>query len=326
MGNDYFTGGMNIKPPTKNERESVMGANAPITKARKASGNAISWTVKHHAELLSVVLIVFAIFVVFTSEFKFEGAFWQNAISVETLLLATCSYVIYLNAYIIGGNVASRSDFTETIEKAYVGEVKKIREKKIEWMLELFCNDYRLNELRCARTEILLCTGLTERQIALILDGKSLAKEDLTEDQKKAIAKAKALKPIRLNKAMLVNSMSGHHERSPIRSASAIQFEKYRAFFIKLITIIVSFTFVVSLSIQLTSDFSLAMIIYALFQVVLLLVSLFGGMSLGYKIKIKYTERVQDIVGVLYEFWEWFDWREKQPKKSEASVEKTISE
>ena len=52
-----------------------------------------------------------------------------------------------------------------------------------------------------------------------------------------------------------------------------------------------------------------------------MLVSLFTGMSLGHKIKIKYTERIQDIVGVLYEFWEWYEYREKHPNTSENELQ-----
>ena len=115
---------------------------------------------------------------------------------------------------------------------------------------------------------------------------------------------------------MLVNARNEHSERSPIRSARAIEIEKYRAFVFKLFTIMISFTFVVSLSISLVQDFSAEAILSALFQLALMLISLFGGISLGYRIKIKYTERLQDIVGVLYEFWEWFEAREKQAKNS----------
>lgn len=322
MGNDYFTGGnAKSKAVPQAERDRILGASAPVSKARVKSGNALSWAVKHHAELLSGILIAFAIVVVFTAEFDFEGTFWASVVDVETLILATCTYIVYLNAYVIGTNTATASDFTITVHDAYKGEIKKIRDQRIEWMLELFCNDYRAGELKNAKTEILLCAGFTEKQIALVLDGKPINEDRLLEDQKKALQKARDLKPIKLNKAMLVNPYNGHRDRSPIRSATAIQIQKYSSFFTKLVFVIVSFTVVVSLTIKLTSDFSLGAIIYALLQIVLLFVSLFGGMSLGYKIKTKYTERVQDIVGVLYEFWEWLDWHNRQAIAEEPSEE-----
>lgn len=319
MGNDYFSGGAKYKPSTQAERDAVLGASAPVSKARERSGNVVSWTVQHHAELLSGILMAFAIFVVFTSEFDLTNASWAKAVSAETLILATCSYIVYLNAYTIGSNTASRVEFTQMIEKAYLTEVKKIREKKIEWMLELFCTDYKVSELKNTRTEILLCAGFTEAEIALIIDGKDIDESALTEEQAKALKKAKELKPIKLNKSMLVNSLNGHSERSPIRSEAVIKAHKYVSFATKLIFVIISCIVVVSLTIKLTSDFSLSTIIYALFQIMLLVLSLFGGMALGYKIKIKYTERVQDIVGVLYEFWEWFDFRnQKQNEKNDC--------
>ena len=318
MGNNYFMG--DTTAPKKARQSEALTTEAPVSKMRKAGSKIATWLVNNHAGLLSIVLIAFATLVMFTENLNLEGVFWQKVVSPETLLLATCSYMLYINAYVMGINVASKSDFATTVESAYSEEIKTIRQKRIEWLLELFCTDYKARELRYARTELLLCAGFTERAIADILDGKDFDQATLTEDQKKALAKAKALKPIKLNKQMLVNARNEHLDRSPIRSARAIEFEKYRAFVLKLITILISFTFVVSLSIQLKSDFSLSTVIYTLFQLGLMLISLFGGMSLGYRIKIHYTERIQDIVGVLYEFWEWFDFREKQPNISEKEL------
>lgn len=320
MGNDYFSGGANPKTSAHHEQESILNASAPVSKARERNGNIVSWTVQHHAELLSAILMVFAIFVVFVSEFDITNASWARAISAETLILATCSYIVYLNSYTIGTNTATRIEFTKKVEDAYLAEVKKIRDKRIEWMLELFCSDYKTGELKKTRTEILLCAGFSEADTALILEGKDIDESALTEEQAKALKKAKSLKPIKLNKAMLVNSINGHSERSPIRSEGVIKAHKYVSFATKLIFVIISCIVVVSLTIKLTSDFSLVTIIYALFQIMLLLLSLFGGMALGYTIKIKYTERLQDIIGVLYEFWEWFDFREKQPNISEKAL------
>ena len=195
-----------------------------------------------------------------------------------------------------------------------------IRTKRIEWMLELFCADYRKKELLHTKTDILICAGFSEKQVKQVISGEfDIKNNTLTKDQIKALAKANALKPIKLNKNMLVNARNEHIERSPIRSAGAIEAEKYRAFITKLITIIISFTFVVSLSISLVQDFSAEAILSALFQMALMLISLFGGISLGYKIKIKYTERLQDVIGVLYDFWEWKERRNsKEPTEEQA--------
>lgn len=301
------------KPTTKNE---VLNSEAPVSKMRKAGGKIATWLVNNHAGLLSILLIAFAVLVMFTDDLDLEGIFWKRVISPETLILATLSYLLYINAYIIGSNVASKTEFTTTIDAAYAEHINSIRKKRIEWLIELFCSDYRMRELRYTRTDILLCAGFTEAQTLAIIEGRDIDLNKLTEEQKKALSKAKALKPIKLTKNMLVNARNEHSERSPIRSARAIEIEKYRAFGLKLITIIVSFTFVVSLSISLVQDFSTEAIFSALFQLALMLISLFGGISLGYRIKIKYTERLQDIVGVLYEFWEWFESREKQAKNS----------
>ena len=305
-----------LKPEKQTIKNEVLTSEAPVSKMRKAGGKVAAWLVNNHAGLLSILLIAFAILVMFTDDLDLEGIFWKRVISPETLILATLSYLLYINAYIIGSNVASKTEFTTTIDAAYAEHINSIRKKRIEWLIELFCSDYRMRELRYTRTDILLCAGFSEAQALAIIGDKDIDLNKLTEEQKKALSKAKALKPIKLSKNMLVNAKYEHSERSPIRSARAIELEKYRAFGLKLITIIVSFTFVVSLSISLVQDFSPEAILSALFQLGLMMISLFGGISLGYMIKIKYTERLQDIVGVLYEFWEWFEARENQAKNS----------
>ena len=318
MGSNYFMG---ENKPTPEKRTEILTAEAPVSKMRKAGNKVAMWLVNNHTGLLSIAIMLLALLVMFVDEFIIDNVFWRKVVSAETLFLATCSYMLYINAYIMGSNVASKSEFAMIIENAYAEEVKKIRAKRIEWMLELFCNDYKSRELKYARTDILISAGFTEAQITDILNGEKIPEEKLTVDQKKALAKAQALKPIKLNKQMLVNAHNEHLDRSPIRSASAIELEKYRAFVFKLITVIISITFVVSLTISLVQNFTSEAIISALLQLALMLISLLGGISLGQKIKTKYTERIQDIVGVLYEFWEWYDYREKHPNTSENELQ-----
>ena len=207
MGNDYFSGGANAKTSTHHEQESILNASAPVSKARERNGNIVSWTVQHHAELLSAILMVFAIFIVFVSEFDITNASWARAISAETLILATCSYIVYLNSYTIGTNTATRIEFTKKVEDAYLAEVKKIRDKRIEWMLELFCSDYKTGELKKTRTEILLCAGFSEADTALMLEGKDIDESALTEEQAKALKKAKVLSGGEKVRCMLAKMM-----------------------------------------------------------------------------------------------------------------------
>lgn len=313
MSDNFFMGNNNNNGKHNTAKSEALSVEAPVSRMRKAGGNVMGWVVRNHAELLAVVLIAFAVLVVCVDNLEFDGVFWRTVTSPETLLLATCSYMLYINSSIIGENVANKVEFTTTINNAYNEEIKKIRAKRIEWLLEVYCNEFKVQELKYSRSELLLCAGFTEKQVSDILNGVKIDETPLTDDQKKALKKAKALKPIKLNKSMLVNATNEHSERSPIRSATAIQIAKYKAFALKLITTAISFIFVVSLSISITKDFSPEAIIYALFQIGLMLFSLFGGMSIGYKTKIRHTARLQDIVGVLYSFWEWLELREKQP-------------
>lgn len=321
MGNDFFTGG-NTPPITQEKIKNVATTAPPESRLRQAGGTVASWLVANNENIVSIGLILFALVVLIIAEFGVDGAFWQNVISANTIMLATCVYLLYVNGYRTGVNTATKSEFTVNVVTTYNGIISNIRAKKIEWMLELFCAEYRRDELRNFKTEILLCAGLNERQIKeFFANNGNIANESaLTEEQKKAIRQAQKLKPIKLNKSMLINSLTAHNERNPIRSSNKIQFAKWRGFVIKAITTLFSCVFVVSLSIQLTTDFSAGAIIYALFQVVVLILSLFGGISHGYRIKTKNTERLQDVIGVLYEFNEWLE-RRKTAESAEATAQ-----
>lgn len=321
MGNDFFTGGNAYK--TGERQKDVTSLTVPESGVKRAGKTALGWVVSNHSVIISVILILFAIVVLITTELKLDGAFWQNVVSANTILLATCSYLLYINGYRTGGATAEKSDFVTSVKTAYIDIIAEVRKKKIEWMLELFCAEYRKDELRNAKTEILLCAGFTEKQITAFFAGDSENAIDITKLSKpklKAYNQAKKLKPIRLTKSMLVNSLTAHRGRNPIRSAGAIEVSKWSGFLVKAVTVVISCVFVVSLSLQLTTDFSLKAVIYALFQIVLLLVSLFGGVFHGNKIKIKYTERLQDVIGVLYEFNEWLE-RRKTTKSAEETAQ-----
>lgn len=313
MNKDFFTGELKM--------QETMSMHAPVSKAKKVGSSVMGWVARNHAELLAVVLIGFAIMVVCVDEFSFEGIFWQTVFSPETLLLATCSYMLYINSSVIGDNVANKSEFAVKVNNTYDEVIATIRKRRIEWKLELFCNDYKVKELKRFKTELLLCAGFSEKKTAAIIEGDAVEFGELTDDQKQALKKVKSLKPIRLNKTMLINARNEHIERSPIRSATAIRLAKYRAFTIKLITTALSFVFVVSLSLSLTRDFSWEAIMYALFQVALMIYSLLGGISIGYKTKLRFTERIQDIIGVLHEFEEWLIEKEKEEKKEQKTSE-----
>lgn len=309
MSDNFFTG--NNNSPKKVKKDEVTELEAPVSKIRRTSGKVGKWLVNNHTELLAVLLICFAVLVIVTDTLELEGIFWESVISPEALILATCSYMIYLNAYVIGSDVAKKTEFTVKINNTYAEEVAKIRAKRIEYLLDIFCNEYKINELKYAKNELLFGVGFSEEQVSEFLQTNTVASENLSDEQKKALKKAQVLKPIKLNKKMLINAKNEHYDRSPIRSAGKIEAEKYRAFISKLFRVVTSITFIISISIHLTFNFTIETIIEIFLEVALMLISLFGGMGIGYKIKIKYTERLQDVVGVLYEFWEWLDLREK---------------
>lgn len=313
MNKDFFTGELKTAP-------EPITMQAPVSKTKKIGSSVMGWVARNHAELLAVVLIGFAVMVVCVDEFSFEGIFWQTVFSPETLLLATCSYMLYINSSVIGDNVANKSEFAVKINTAYDEAIASIRKRRIEWKLELFCNDYKVKELKRYKTETLLCAGFSEKQTLAIVEGeKGIELGELTDEQKTALKKVASLKPIKLNKAMLVNARNEHIERSPIRSAAAIRLAKYRAFAIKFITTALSFMFVVSLSLSLTRNFTWEAIIHALFQVGLMVYSLLGGISIGYRTKLRFTERIQDIIGVLHIFEEWLIEKEKEEKKEQKT-------
>lgn len=298
MNKDFFTGDL--------KQHNALNISPSTSKARRAGSSFLGWVVNNNSVIFTVVLLLFAATVLVISDFDFTGKFWQNVISTSTILLGACAYLLYINCYTTGSKTAEKSTFVKEVTNAYNNSIASIRERKIEWKIEVFCKEYRLNELERRKTEILLVAGFSESEIYYFLKNGVLSDDEkLTKEQELAINRARKVKPIKLNKAMIISPSRFGDRRNPIRSLTAINLYKYTSFLIKLITIIISCTFVVNLSVSLITDFTASAIIHAIVQLVLLATSIFGGMGLGYRTKTKYTERIQDIVAILFEFEEW---------------------
>lgn len=290
---DFFSG--NGLPPAPQKKN----------KDRNIKGQALNWVVKNNSIIFIIILLIIAIAAMFLVTFNIGSDFVKKSLSATTILLSAVSYSLYVNGYITGDNNATQSETTITAEQRYFEEIKKIREKKVEWDINLFCQDYIQTELREYRTDLLFAGEFKPEEVEKILNGEQVDESTLTPLQLKALKACRNAKPIKLNKSMIMSPAETSRQRSPVSSANKIKSYKYRKFIFKAITVVLGASFLVAITPELITKFTVAKLIQALVQLVLLLASLFGGMRLGYSVRMRWTNRLEEITNLIGEFWGW---------------------
>lgn len=263
----------------------------------------VGWALKNNAAIISVLLLIVTAFILFVATFDLTGTSVQEKIlSATTLFVAGVAYILYFNGYTIGGEHTQNSQAVKDIYTKYGEKLKYLRENNLMNDLDAFIKEYVENELKVSRENILLCANLTPADYEKILAGEF---RELTKAEKKAVKRAKELKPIKLSRQALLTATTENERRNPIASKTTIQIHKYMKFAFRFVSIVAKTIFVVSISVNLILNRNLETIIQSLLEIVFILASFTGGLSAGRKIKLEYAARTQDILNFFEEFAEW---------------------
>lgn len=263
----------------------------------------LGWAIKNNALVISALLLIVVAFVLFVATFDIDGTtIGQKILSATTLFVAGVAYILYFNAYSIGGEHTQNSQAVKDIYAKYEEKLKYLRQNSLMDKLDIFIKEYTENELKVSRENILLCANLTPSDYEKILAGTF---RELTKAEKKAVKRAKDLKPINLSRKQILNASAEDERRNPIKSKRAIQTHKYIKFIFKFLSIVVKTVFVVSISVNVILNRDLETVIQSLLEIMFILASFAGGLSAGRKIKLEYASRTQDILAFFDEFDEW---------------------
>lgn len=188
------------------------------------------------------VFLVFVVIVVFTTDIQLSSFADWTKLGLAFFVLLFCSYSMYINFSDTGMRAGKES---ETYKKT-LGEYDTIKKEIVsngqQGRLLEFCRHFIVEELQSTRHAIIADVGLDfklykEKYIGM---SKKALKQisELTEPQKKAIAKANSVKPIKLTPEMIFKRGRGAGRRVPLGTNPTTK--KGTAFAVKFVKISVT--------------------------------------------------------------------------------------
>lgn len=271
------------------------------TAKKKAATTAAGWFVRNSNNIFTVLLLLSATVIVFVASVAFDNPFTRREITAAIVMLAACSYLLFLNGYRSGETEYLKTkDFIET-ERTQNALITEVKDKKLLYLLTDFCEDYIREELRAKRNEILLPENVSEEEFNKYIAGEETK---LNESQLKACEVARKIKPIRLTREMILKC-SETNSRSPLNSETKIKVMIGTRFLSKFISVCIASVFAFSLSYRIITQFSLATVLQGVVCVLFMLFGLVSGISFGFKIQGKYTAIKAEKNTLLKQFLEW---------------------
>lgn len=289
----YFTDGGKAITPDK-----------PQTVKGGKKGAALVWLVNNIAGIASVLLINLIVYLIFIASFDLSGSEIQEQVfSALGVIIIGATIVLYLNGYSIGGTGANK--LAETIEtrKTYNSAVSRIITENLTDKLDAFCEEYKERELKDVISDKLAVVGITYSEYQKILSGES--EHALTDKQKKVIDSIDKIKPIELDRSVILTIDGQGHKRNPITPLWKIQLYKYAQMGIKGLTVALASMFTVAVSVKINYKTDFETVVYAILQAATLCGSFVSGFIAGRNVTIKLSRRTAEINNVIEEFFTW---------------------
>lgn len=188
------------------------------------------------------VFLVFVVIVVFTTDIQLSSFADWTKLGLAFFVLLFCSYSMYINFSDTGTRAGKESDTYKKTLGEYDTIKKEIVSNGQQGRLLEFCRHFIVEELQSTRHAIIADVGLDfklykEKYIGM---SKKALKQisELTEPQKKAIAKANSVKPIKLTPEMIFKRGRGAGRRVPLGTSPTTK--KGAAFAVKFVKISVT--------------------------------------------------------------------------------------
>lgn len=289
----YFTDGG--KAITVDKPQTVKGGK---------KGAVLIWLVNNIAGIASVLLIDLIVYLIFIASFDLSGSEIQEQVfSALGVIIIGTTIVLYLNGYSTGGTGANK--LTETIEtrKTYNSAVSRIITENLTDKLDAFCEEYKDRELKEVISDKLAVVGITYGEYQKILSGESV--HVLTDKQKKVIDGINKIKPIKLDRSVILTIDGQGHKRNPITPLWKINLYKYAQMGIKGLTVTLASMFTVAVSVKINYKTDFETVVYAILQAATLCGSFVSGFIAGRNVTIKLSRRTAEINNIIEEFFTW---------------------
>lgn len=279
-------------------------ADKPQTVKGGKKGAVLIWLVNNIAGIASVLLIDLIVYLIFIASFDLSGSEIQEQVfSALGVIIIGTTIVLYLNGYSTGGTGANK--LAETIEtrKTYNSAVSRIITENLTDKLDAFCEEYKDRELKEVISDKLAVVGITYGEYQKILSGESL--HVLTDKQKKVIDGINKIKPIKLDRSVILTIDGQGHKRNPITPLWKIQLYKYAQMGIKGLTVTLASMFTVAVSVKINYKTDFETVVYAILQAATLCGSFVSGFIAGRNVTTKLSRRTAEINNIIEEFFTW---------------------
>ena len=279
-------------------------ADKPQTVKGGKKGAVLIWLVNNIAGIASVLLIDLIVYLIFIASFDLSGSEIQEQVfSALGVIIIGTTIVLYLNGYSTGGTGANK--LAETIEtrKIYNSAVSRIITENLTDKLDAFCEEYKDRELKEVISDKLAVVGITYGEYQKILSGESV--HVLTDKQKKVIDGINKIKPIKLDRSVILTIDGQGHKRNPITPLWKIQLYKYAQMGIKGLTVTLASMFTVAVSVKINYKTDFETVVYAILQAATLCGSFVSGFIAGRNVTTKLSRRTAEINNIIEEFFTW---------------------
>jgi hypothetical protein len=239
----------------------------------------------NYAGLLISVFTVFVVVLVMTTDISIVSFADIASLGLTFFILLLCSYVVFISCADSGSRAGEQSQaYVEAMER--FNELRRrVTSSGAHTKIRKFCSDYVENELESARRTVLSGSGVSyeayKEKYLGVTKWALRAEKKLTAKQRKAVAAANALKPIKLNSTMLMGSVGCKlYRRSPLTVNPAKQ--KRVGFMIRFLRVIANSLLTGCVVLDASADFSRADFAAVCFKLFAVVPNGFAGYKFGY--------------------------------------------
>ncbi len=258
----------------KSLEEAVIDLNDTTTRLKKSFLGI--------AGIIVGVFLAFVVAIMTMTDIKMRSITDFAEIALEFFALLFVSYQMYVNAADSGKRAGLETDTYLASHSKYTALRNMIIDKGLQSLLPGFCADYIQREQVHTRTIIVANIGMGyDELIPYLKTGKDTVKKDktLSRAQRRAIAKAIAVAPIKLTPNMIMRG--GEGRRSPLGMSP--EAKKTINFAFKLASTAIISLFIGMLAFEVVMQPTPATAIYIIMRMVPIILNGFTGYKFGYE-------------------------------------------
>lgn len=250
-------------------------------KVQKALGKSLL----NNAGIYVGIFIVFAVIVVVTTDIRVTSFQDMAALGLDFFLLLFCSQSMYVNCSDSGMRHGKQTQLYLDAEARFEASKSAVSDGAYYSRLYEFCQKYVFDELKAARTAVLMSRGISYKRYRKYFINKreSLIDRapDLSESQKEAVKRANRMKAATLTPEMLMRRGSGYHRSMPLGMRP--ETKKKINFAVKFVkTFLLAFA-ISSIVLDVVAEPSWVLFASVCLKLLSVVLSGFGGYKFGYE-------------------------------------------